>query len=100
MKRSTTHNLNIEWAKTQGASSCLANGSECLWEQIIEAFTCGVATAQLVGLALELVISESAEVIGKAVNRHHLGAQFGKDAAFSGAQYFVENVCQDLLQNV
>ena len=82
VKCPTTHQLNVEVAKTKSPLRRLSHCRERFWQKFIQGFTGCVTGTELLGFTSELFITEVRERIFQSIDCLRLGREFLQDSAF------------------
>jgi hypothetical protein len=85
VERCSTHNLNIEVAKTEGPYGSFSHGRKSLGKKFIQGFAASKSFSKDSSFALELLVTELLVVRLESVYFLCDCFQFAKDSAFAGA---------------
>ena len=95
VKCSSTHQLNVKVSKTESPLRCFAHRGESLGKQIVERFSCRVASAEFFGFSLEFLVSQVREIVFEEVDSLGLLGEFPKNSTFAQAKNAFNHICHE-----
>jgi hypothetical protein len=91
VERRASHELNVEVAQAERASSGLSNCGERLGKQVVEALAVFETLAQGGRLFFQFVVSEVFEPVFEGVDRLRVGLEPAKNATFTNTKNLFKN---------